>query len=155
MTLSTLNLFPPTRSAFEPFTVGFDKLFDQLQEIGTNAAKNAPNWPPYNIKKIKENKYVIEMAVAGFSKSDIEVTVEGNNLVIKGSSKDNEAEDYIFKGIANRAFQRSFTLADKVEIKDAEIVNGMLRVWFENMYQAQETIRKIAIKESTDSKDSK
>ncbi len=86
--------------------------------------------------------------VAGFAKSDIEVTVEGNKLVIKGDSNDNEAEDYIFKGIANRAFQRTFTIADKVEIKDAEMVNGMLRVWLENLYQTQETVKKIAIKEA-------
>jgi len=68
--------------------------------------------------------------------------------VIKGESNDNEAENYIFKGIANRAFQRTFTIADKVEIKDAEMVNGMLRVWLENLYQTQETVKKIAIKEA-------
>ena len=147
----TLTSLFPSRSVYEPFTIGFDKLFDQLSETANTIAKNAPNWPPYNIKKVKDNKYVIEMAVAGFAKSDIEVTVEGNKLVIKGESNDNEAEDYIFKGIANRAFQRTFTIADKVEIKDAEMVNGMLRVWLENLYQTQETVKKIAIKE-TDSK---
>ncbi len=145
MTLA--NLFP-SRSVYEPFTVGFDKLFDQLQDTANNIAKNAPNWPPYNIKKVKDNKYVIEMAVAGFAKSDIEVTVEGNKLVIKGESNDNETEDYLFKGIANRAFQRTFTIADKVEIKDAEMVNGMLRVWLENLYHAQESVKKIAIKDT-------
>ncbi len=143
----TLNLFP-SRSVYEPFTVGFDKLFDQLQDTANNIAKNAPNWPPYNIKKVKDNKYVIEMAVAGFAKSDIEVTVEGNKLVIKGATQDNESEDYLFKGIANRAFQRTFTIADKVEVGDAEMVNGMLRVWLENLYHAQETVKKIAIKET-------
>ncbi len=147
----TLTSLFPSRTAFEPFTIGFDKLFDQLNETATTIAKNSPNWPPYNIKKVKDNKYVIEMAVAGFAKSDIEVTVEGNKLVIKGESQDNEAENYIFKGIANRAFQRTFTIADKVEIKDAEMVNGMLRVWLENLYQTQETVKKIAIKD-TDSK---
>ena len=143
----TLNLFP-SRSVYEPFTVGFDKLFDQLQDTANNITKNAPNWPPYNIKKVKDNKYVIEMAVAGFAKSDIEVTVEGNKLVIKGATQDNESEDYLFKGIANRAFQRTFTIADKVEVGDAEMVNGMLRVWLENLYHAQETVKKIAIKET-------
>ena len=146
-TYMTLNLFP-SRSVYEPFTVGFDKLFDQLQDTANNITKNAPNWPPYNIKKVKDNKYVIEMAVAGFAKSDIEVTVEGNKLVIKGATQDNESEDYLFKGIANRAFQRTFTIADKVEVGDAEMVNGMLRVWLENLYHAQETVKKIAIKET-------
>ena len=146
MTLT--NLFP-TSSAFGPFSVGFDKLFEQLNETANSVAKNTPNWPPYNIKKVKDNKYVIELAVAGFAKSDIDVTLDGNKLVIKGAAQDNEAEDYLFKGIANRAFQRTFTIADKVEIKDAEIVNGMLRVWLENLYQTQETVKKIAIKDST------
>lgn len=144
MTLA--NLFP-TRSSFDPFTIGFDKLFDQLQDTANNLAKNAPNWPPYNIKKVKDNKYVIEMAVAGFAKSDIEVTLEGNKLVIKGASQDAADEDYVFKGIATRNFQRTFTIADKVEIKDAEIANGMLKVWLENMYEVQENIKRIAIKD--------
>jgi molecular chaperone IbpA len=88
------------------------------------------------------------MAVAGFAKTDIEVTLEGNKLVIKGAAKEDDVEDknYIFKGIANRNFVRQFTLADKIEIKDAEIVNGMLKVWLENLVKAQDAIKKISIK---------
>lgn len=142
----TFQFFPQLKS-LDPFVIGFDKVFDQLQEMGSNAVKNAPNWPPYNIKQVKDNKYVIEMAVAGFAKQDIEVTLEGNKLVIKGEAKDADTENYLWKGIANRAFQRSFTLNDAIEIKDAEIANGMLRVWLQSMYQAQESIKKIAIKE--------
>jgi molecular chaperone IbpA len=88
------------------------------------------------------------MAVAGFAKTDIEVTLEGNKLVIKGAAIDS-AEDpasFIYKGIANRNFTRSFTLADKVEIKDAEIANGMLKVWLENMVKAQDMVKKITVK---------
>ncbi len=143
----TLSSYFPQLKSLDPFVIGFDKVFDQLQEMGTNAAKNVPNWPPYNIKQVKDNKYVIEMAVAGFAKQDIEVTLEGNKLVIKGESKDLDNENYLWKGIANRAFQRTFTLNDAIEIKDAEIANGMLKVWLENMYQAQENIKKITIKE--------
>ena len=87
------------------------------------------------------------MAVAGFAKQDIEITLKGNDLVIKGESKDAEDEQFLWKGIANRAFQRTFTLNDKIEIKDAEIANGMLKVWLENIYKAQETIKKIAVKD--------
>jgi molecular chaperone IbpA len=92
------------------------------------------------------------MAVAGFAKSDIEVTLEGNKLVIKGSAQENDTteENFLFKGIANRNFTRAFTLADKIEIKDAEMVNGMLRVWLENFVQTQDAIKKIAIKEKKD-----
>ena len=88
------------------------------------------------------------MAVAGFAKTDIEVTLEGSKLVIKGAVVDS-AEDpssFIYKGIANRNFSRAFTLADKVEIKDAEIANGMLKVWLENMVKAQDSVKKITVK---------
>ena len=108
--------------------IGFDTLLDRFREASEGLPK-IPSYPPYNIKQIKDNKYVIEMAVAGFAKNDIEVTLEGNKLVIKGAAKDEELpENYIFKGIAGRNFERTFTLADKIEIKDAEIANGMLKV---------------------------
>jgi molecular chaperone IbpA len=103
--------------------------------------------PPYNIKQIKENKYVIEMAVAGFAKTDIEVTLEGNKLVVKGAAKEDEADiqDYLFKGIANRNFSREFKIADKVEIENAELANGMLKIWLSNMVKAQDIIKKIPL----------
>lgn len=140
------NLLPHLRT-LDPFAIGFDKIFKQLHDASSNLTKNTPNWPPYNIKQVTDNKYVIEMAVAGFAKQDIEVTLEGNKLVIKGESKDINDENYLWRGIANRAFQRTFTLNDAIEIKDAEIANGMLKVWLENMYQVQENIKKIAIKD--------
>ena len=147
---STLSLFPQWESihkSLDPFTVGFDDILNQMQEVSKTVAKNIPSYPPYNIKQIKDNKYVIEMAVAGFAKTDIEVTLEGNKLVIKGAAKDDELpESYIFKGIAGRNFERTFTLADKIEIKDAEIANGMLKVWLENMVKVQDAVKKIAIK---------
>jgi molecular chaperone IbpA len=132
--------------SFDPFSVGFEDIMKQLEEVQNTAMTNAGSFPPYNIKQVKENKYVIEMAVAGFAKTDIEVTLEGNKLVIKGASKDNETDgSYIYKGIAARNFQRTFTLADKVEIKDAELMNGMLRVWLENMIKAQDMVKKITV----------
>jgi molecular chaperone IbpA len=115
-----------------------------------SAATKAVSYPPYNIKQVKENKYVIEMAVAGFAKSDIEMTLEGNKLVIKAASKEDDSEDYLYKGIANRGFERTFTLADKVEIQDAEMMNGMLRIWLENMVKVQDAVKKISIKEKED-----
>ena len=131
-----------------PFTVGFDKTFDTLRTLAENGAK-AVGYPPYNIKKIEDDKYVIEMAVAGFSQADIEVTLEGNKLSISGDIKNaTEESNYLYQGIANRGFNRTFTLGDKIEIKDAEIVNGMLRIWFDNMMKAQDMVKKIAVKES-------
>ena len=147
---STNLLFPQWASlskSLDPFTVGFDDVLDQMRDISETVAKATPGYPPYNIKQVKDNKYVIEMAVAGFGKTDIEVTLDGNKLVIKGAVVEgDDADNYIFKGIANRNFTRQFTLADKIEIKDAEIANGMLKVWLENIVKAQDAVKKIAIK---------
>lgn len=132
----------------DPFIVGYDKFFTDLEDLAKTASKNMPSYPPYNIKQVSKDKYVIEMAVAGFAKTDIEVTLQGNKLVIHGSTQEDSKEDenFIFKGIANRNFVRTFTLADKIEIKDAEIVNGMLKVWLESLVETQDAIKKIAIK---------
>jgi molecular chaperone IbpA len=153
MTTSLLPSLFDFHKTLDPFTVGYDKFFKDIEEVTKNVTKNVPSYPPYNIKQVSKNKYVIEMAVAGFAKSDIEVTLEGNKLVIKGAAKEDELkeeENFLFKGIANRNFSRSFTLADKIEIGQAEMVNGMLRVWLENLVQAQDTIKKIAIKEKSE-----
>ena len=153
MTTSLLPSLFDFHKTLDPFTVGYDKFFKDIEEVTKNVTKNIPSYPPYNIKQVSKNKYVIEMAVAGFAKSDIEVTLEGNKLVIKGAAKEDELkeeENFLFKGIANRNFSRSFTLADKIEIGQAEMVNGMLRVWLENLVQAQDTIKRIAIKEKSE-----
>jgi molecular chaperone IbpA len=153
MTTSLLPSLFDFHKTLDPFTVGYDKFFKDIEEVTKNVTKNVPSYPPYNIKQVSKNKYVIEMAVAGFAKSDIEVTLEGNKLVIKGSAKEDELkeeENFLFKGIANRNFARSFTLADKIEIGQAEMVNGMLRVWLENLVQTQDTIKRITIKEKSE-----
>jgi molecular chaperone IbpA len=146
MTNLMKDFFGADFGRIQPFTVGFDDTLELMREAATMAAKSV-SYPPYNIKQVKENKYVIEMAVAGFSKSDIEMTLEGNKLVIKAATKDEDNGDYLYRGIANRAFERTFTLADKVEIKDAEMINGMLKVWLENMVKVQDAVKKITIKE--------
>ena len=140
-------LFPKFDQLY-PNMIGLDQITDMLQAATKDIAKSVPSYPPYNIKQVKDNKYVIEMAVAGFAKSDIEITMDGNKLAIKGASKEDDNQDYIYKGIANRAFERTFTLADKVEIKDAEMMNGMLKIWLENMVKVQDAVKKITIKDS-------
>jgi molecular chaperone IbpA len=145
----TSTFFPSLENfhkSFDPFTVGFDDILKQLEDIQKTSTLNAGSFPPYNIKQVKENKYVIEMAVAGFAKTDIEVTLEGNKLVIKGNSEDDKDSNYLYKGIAGRKFNRVFTLADKIEISDVEMVNGMLKVWLENMVKAQDLVKKLTIK---------
>jgi molecular chaperone IbpA len=143
---------PTSFSSFDPFSVGFDKTFkllaDQLDAVG----KNVPGYPPYNIKKVEDNKYVIELAVAGFAKTDLEITLDEGKLTIAGKTKDaNDIDNanayYFYKGIAERAFSRTFTLADSVEIKNAEMVNGILKVWLENFIPEHKKPKKIDIKD--------
>ena len=136
----------PAFKDMDKFFVGFDDQFNRLARLHDDVTKNIPNYPPYNIKKTGDTTYVIELAVAGFAKQDIEVTLDGNKLIVKGNAKEDnlkEEETYFFKGIANRGFERSFTLADKIEIKDADMVNGMLRIWLESLVQTQDAIKKI------------
>ena len=132
-------------------SIGFDDMVKKLSDLSENLPK-LPTYPPYNIKKIDENKYVVELAVAGFTKQDIEITLDGGKLIINGKVRDsNELDDanayYFYKGIAERAFTRTFTLADSVEIKNAEMVNGILKVWLENFIPEHKKPKKIDIKD--------
>ena len=148
MTKTLLPLFDFKK--LDPFTVGYDKFFNDLEDLAKTASKNLPSYPPYNIKAVGKDKFVIEMAVAGFAKSDIEVTLDGNKLVVSGSAKEDtleEGETFFHKGIAARNFTRTFKLADKIEIEDAELVNGMLKIWLQNLVQANDAVKKIAVKE--------
>lgn len=135
---------------YDPFAIGYDKFFDRLKDFQAQTAK-AITYPPYNIKKVSDNTYVIEMAVAGFGKQDIEITLDENTLKIDGHVKRAADDDknYLFKGIAERPFTRAFTLADTVEIKNAELINGMLRVWLDNILPEKKT-RKVDITEPSD-----
>jgi len=138
---------------YDPFAIGFDKLFDRFKDLQTQAAK-AVTYPPYNIKKTGDNTYIIEMAVAGFGKQDIEITLEDNTLKINGNTS-NEVDDknYLFKGIAERPFARTFTLADTVEIKNAELINGMLRIFLDNIVPQKKT-KKVNINEPAETEGS-
>ena len=118
----------------DKFFVGYDKVFDNLREFHDQVAKNIPNYPPYNIKKTDDNQYVIEMAVAGFGKSDIVIETEGDKLVIKGNAEQSEDDnDTLYQGLALRPFTRMFTLNDQVEVKNAEMINGLLRISLERL----------------------
>ena len=126
------------------FYVGFDDHVNRLYQIATDMAKTARNYPPYNIKKTGENSYCVEMAVAGFGKSDIDIELNGDKLVISGKVETQEDEDnYMFKGIANSAFTRTFSVLDNLEVKNAELVNGMLKIFLEGQHQL---VKKITLK---------
>lgn len=119
----------------DKFFVGYDQVFDRLREFHDTATKNIPNYPPYNIKKTDDDKYVIEMAVAGFGKQDIEIETEGDKLVIKGNSETDteETANTLYQGLALRPFTRMFTLSDQVEVRNAEMINGLLRITLERL----------------------
>jgi molecular chaperone IbpA len=131
----------------DKFFVGYDRVFDRLREFHDEATKNIPNYPPYNIKKTEENKYVIEMAVAGFGKQDIEIETEGDKLIIKGNAETDSAEtaDTLYQGLALRPFTRAFTLNDQVEVQNAEMINGLLKVTLERLIPESQR-KKIEIK---------
>jgi molecular chaperone IbpA len=108
--------------------IGFDTMFDSMERRFANQVSN--NYPPHNIIKTGENTYEIQVAVTGFKKSEIAVTVENNILVIKGESMttEYEPEQYLHRGLATRDFAREFPLAEHIEVTGAEIENGMLIV---------------------------
>lgn len=136
---------------FLPSSVGFDDMFRNLETVTRSVQKGLSSYPPYNIKKVEDNKYVIELAVAGFGKQDLELELKEGVLSVKGRTsldtalKDGVEQTYLYKGIADRAFTRQFTLADTVEIKNAELINGMLKVWLENIIPESKKPKKIDI----------
>jgi len=114
--------------AFNRALIGFDQLFDQLERRYANSVSN--NYPPHNIIKTGENQYEIQLAVTGFYKNEISVTVEDNVLVVKGESQvtDYAPEAYLYRGLATRDFVKEFPLAEHIEVVGAETQNGMLTV---------------------------
>jgi molecular chaperone IbpA len=106
-------------------TVGFDRLFDLID----TAAAPRPDWPPYNIEKTGEDSYRLTMAVAGFRPEDIEITVKDNTLFIAGRvANDGQKGEVLYRGIAGRAFERRFVLADHIVVEGANMQNGLLHV---------------------------
>jgi len=111
-------------------TIGFDRLFNEF-ETQMNSTSNSQGYPPYNISKDGDDLYSITLAIAGFKKSEIDVELEDGNLLITGTvEKDTSTDDieYLHKGIAERDFVRSFKLAEYVEVKDAKLEDGLLKV---------------------------
>jgi molecular chaperone IbpA len=118
---------------FAPFyrsTVGFDRLFSTLDQLG-GVEGSAPSYPPYNIGRTGENAYRISVAVAGFTDADLSIEAKESTLTIRGEKQTNNEEeisDLLYQGIAARDFERSFQLADHVEVKGASLENGLLHV---------------------------
>ena len=136
-----------------PVTVGFDNVFDHFESMfdeGMFRMPTATNFPPYNIVKTGEYTYDVELALAGFSKDDIEVHYENNMLTVKSKQKDKseakDSEGVIHRGISKRWFSKSFTISDDVEIKGAELKDGLLKVSMERIIPEGKKARTIEVK---------
>ena len=122
------------RSAFDfsPYrrsTVGFDRLFDMLENSA--GAQTQENYPPFDLIKLSDNDYRIELAVAGFKPDEIDITAQQNVLIVSGRRNEESEEqgnDYIYRGIANRSFERRFALADHIQVKGADLKDGLLAI---------------------------
>ena len=131
-----------------PYAVGFDRQFDRLWDYATHQAESS-GFPPYNIQKTEDYKFVIEMALAGFDKKDISVEVADGVLTIKSiKDKDTGATDEytLYKGISMRNFTRKFTLADDIVVNDAVLENGMLSISLERIIPEEKKPRMITVK---------
>ena len=107
----------------DPFFIGFDRMFDRL----TNTTTNQSGFPPYNVRKVDEDTFVVELAVAGYNKHSIAITEHDGSLIIKGERPE-DVEEYLHKGIAGRKFTRTFALGEYMFVNSADLVDGMLYV---------------------------
>ena len=119
------------RSAFDftPFrrsAVGFDRLFDMLESSAAGA--NGENYPPFDLIKLDDNRYRIEIAVAGIRREEIEITSHQNVLIIRGQKGEDNGSNYVHRGIATRSFERRFALADHIQVTGADLSDGMLKL---------------------------
>ena len=130
-------------------TVGFDRLFGMLDQLAPT--DGAPSYPPYNIERTGEDAYRVSMAVAGFSEDEISVEAHRNVLTVKGekSEESKDGVEYLYRGIASRAFERRFQLADHVEVGGAELKNGLLHIDLKRNIPDEMKPRKIAITKAT------
>ena len=118
---SAFDFTPYRRSA-----IGFDRLFDMLE---TNAAGPAQeNYPPFDLIQLDENDYRIDLAVAGFTRDEIDIVAQQNVLVVSGKKRDEDDRNFIHRGIATRSFERRFALADHIQVRDADLKDGLLSI---------------------------
>ena len=148
MTSKDLSIF----NSLRPFSIGFDDMFDQFENmLGNGGLSMQSNYPPYNIRRTGQDKYSIEVALAGFSKNDVEVEFEDNLLTVrtkqvdKSENKNDDAE-IIHKGISQRHFARSFTIADDVKVNGAQLKDGLLTIACERIIPEHKKRKLIEIK---------
>jgi molecular chaperone IbpA len=133
-------------TALYPQFVGFDHLFNELERLveGTTPQRNT-SFPPHNIIKIDDSKYVVEMAVAGFGQDEIDVEFQDGTLVVKGEKRDQTEVEYLYRGIATRSFTKSIRLSESIEVRGAQFKDGILKIALENIIPEHKKPRKIEL----------
>jgi len=144
MTNFTLHTFDIP--ALHRHAIGFDRVFDDLNRAFANS-KSDGNYPPYNVVQLNDTQYVIEVAVAGFAETELDVELKDSTLMVKGEKTKEEGSEinYLHKGISNRNFTRNITLAENVEVRGATVKNGILSVALELVIPEEQKPKKIAI----------
>ncbi len=131
-------------TALYPQFVGFDNIFNELERLvdGTAPTRNT-SFPPHNIIKVDDNRYVVEMAVAGFGQDEVDVEIQDGTLIVKGEKKDQDKVDYLYRGIATRSFTKSIRLSDTIEVRGAQFKDGILKIGLENVIPEHKKPRKV------------
>ena len=138
----TLTLRSLDIPSIHKFGIGFDNMFDDLMRMNN---QQSLNYPPYNIIKTSEDNFYIEVACAGFSEGEIEINLDNQVLIIKGKKETELVAEYLHQGISNRDFVREFTLAEHVEVIDANNKNGILTIYLERKVPEEKKPKSIAI----------
>ena len=143
---NTLSLFE-NLNQLTPYSVGFDRQFNRLNDY-VKHQQQSTGFPPYNIQKVEDFKYTIELALAGFSKDDIEVEVADGVLTVRSVKENDDVDDEwtLHRGISYRKFNRKFTLADDIVVNDAKLENGLLKISLEQIIPEEKKPRLIKIK---------
>ena len=140
--LQTLDL-----PSFYRASVGFNRLFDEIERQFANTPNTGSNYPPYNVVEINNDEWMISIAVAGFDMENLDITLEKNILTIEGTNpKSNENVNYLYKGIGGRNFRRQFTIAEHVEVEKAALELGILNIHLKRNIPEEFQPKKIAIK---------
>ena len=136
-------------NSLRPFSVGFDSIFEEFDRMLESTERYSSNYPPYNIHKLNDNNYKIEVALAGYSKDNIELELKNNTLTVRNKVKEKvineDTNGVIHKGIATRQFERSFTISEDIKVKNAELKNGLLNIDLERIIPDEKKPRLIDI----------
>ena len=136
-------------NSLRPFSVGFDSIFEEFDRMLDSSERYNSNYPPYNIHKLNESDYKIEIALAGYTKDDIELELKENTLTVRNKAKEKVINEngngVIHKGISTRQFERSFTISEDIKVKNAELKNGLLNIDLERIIPEEKKSRLIDI----------